>query len=217
VEPMRRMLAGSRCVVAGVALMALSLLAGGCAVAAYSAAMLQPPGRVKAQYKPTTRPMAVLVESYRTQENVVDIGDSLSSLLVREMNENKAADVLGANRVYDLRQSSPARFRTLTVAQVGQMVGAEQVLYVNILRAEVMRSVGNQLAGMTFKAQVKIVNATNGETLWPTQLSEGFLVTVESPLARSPDAEDMHALQEGLARQAAAAIAQLFYSRVIPE
>lgn len=189
----------------------------GCAAAAYTMVLLKPPEKIPPLYVPSTRPTAVLVESYRVKGNVLGVRDSLAGFISAELEKNKVAEMVPTHRVYDLRTSDHRAFRALTVDQIGRKVGAEQVIYVDVLEARVVESVGNQVVAGRVSAQVKVVEVATGRTLFPSGLEEGHLVSVETPFARTDDLTTPERVKEALCRTAASQIARLFYTYTVPE
>jgi hypothetical protein len=59
----------------------------------------------------------------------------------------------------------------MTIADIGRRLGAKQVLYVNIARAEIVRPAGSGQVRGHMEATVKIVDSATAETRWPTDSS----------------------------------------------
>lgn len=195
----------------------LATLTSGCLIAGYAASIAQGPPKVEAKYKPTSRPMAVVVESSRQKGNAGQIREQLSGLLAVELRRNNVAEVVESYKVHDLRQSDPKAFRAMTVDEIGKKVGAEQVLYVDLLQADVSENTGGVMMKGIVTAEVRLVDVPTGKVLWPQGLGDGYLVSVETPYKATKDSSARDAMREGLARGAADTIAKLFYTWVIPE
>jgi hypothetical protein len=204
-------------------LLALLILPSGCAAAGAAAYVLQPPQKVEARYKPTTRPMAILVETYRAKGGggpggqTVTVRDSLASYVAIELRKNKVTDVVDTSKIFDLRSLDPAAFRKMSIDSVGRRVGADQVLYVDLLKFKVESSIGHDMVRGELQALVKIVDAANGETLWPKGAEQGFEVNVDTPFTRTDDTTTPTTVEDALARSAADQIAKLFYTWTVPE
>jgi hypothetical protein len=200
-----------------VAITLLGLTITGCAIAGFAATVLKPPEKVPAKYTPTSQPMAVLVESSRLKGNTNNIRDSLASYLALELRRNKVADIIDPYRIYDLRNVDQRAFKAMTIDGVGRKVGAKQVLYVDLREADVVESTGGQLMKGGVTALVKVVDADSGQTLWPDELQDGYLVTLDTPFTTTSTVTTPDSAREDLARATADAIAKLFYSWVVPE
>lgn len=205
-----------RAVVWLVGLVVALSTAAGCVAAGYLAHVASGPPKVVALYTPTTRPTAVLVDS-RGQRGVDSaLRDQLASLLSAELEENKVVPVVPFHRIYDLRHADPRTFRTLTVHDIGRKVGAEQVVYVELVESDFVPTSAGMLLKGSLTAAVRVVDVPTGEVLWPTNLSEGHLVSVETPFqerrAASPDL-----VREAVCRLMADRIARLFYTYRVDE
>lgn len=198
--------------------LSLTLLtaAVGCQAVAAAAIVFQPPPKSEARYIPTTRPMVVFVDSERQAGNAGTIRDTMAALIVDELREHKAGDVLDVDRLYNLRLAKAKAFRTMKVDEVGKQVGAEQVLFVDLVNAEVIVNSGGQLIKGKAQAFVRVVDVPTGQTLWPTNLNEGWPVSVESPY-RSGNESSADSMKEEMVRAMSGAVAKLFYTYDLPD
>lgn len=201
-------------------LAAAAVLAGataaGCVAAGYIAHVASGPPKVQALYTPTTRPTAVLVDS-RNQRGVDSaLRDQLASLLTVELEDRKVVPVVAFHRIYDLRHADPRGFRQLKVDEVGRRVGAEQVIYVEILESDFVPTSAGMLLKGSLTAVVRVVDVETGDVLWPTTMSEGYMVAVETPF-QERRAASADAVREAVCRLMADRIARLFYTYRVEE
>jgi hypothetical protein len=192
--------------------MGLTMLAG-CSVVGAAAYVFRPPEVSKAKYVPTTRPLAVFIDSERQSGNLgPTVKDSVAAFLVTELREHKVGGAIqDVERVYDLRLKDRKAFRTMKVDEVGKAVGVEQVLYVDLTEASIEFSNGGALMKGHINGYVRIVDVASGRTLWPDSLNDGFPASVESPFVNGNEAT-AESLKETLSRSMADAIAKLFYT-----
>lgn len=214
---------GSACLkthASACAIIALSLLllagAVGCQILGATAYVLQPPAKSEAKFKPTTRALAVFVDDQRQAGNASGICDSIAALAVEEMREHKVGQMVDVERIHDLRLKNPKAFATMKIDEVGKSVGAEQIIYVDMIAAEVNVNSGGQLIKGKAEANVRVVDCKSGRTLWPTDLAAGYHVGVESPY-RSPNESNADLMNDEMIRAMAGEIAKLFYTYTIEE
>ena len=194
----------------------LAGVGGGCAAVGVAAYMLEPPKKSVAKYTPTTRPMAVVVENARQKGSAGLIRDQMSGFLVAELREHKVAEMIENHRVYDLRYADVKAFRAMSVDEIGRRVGADQVLYIDLVQADVADVTEGTMMRGSLIAMVRLVDSKSGEVLWPEASEEGFALVVETPLQTQMDRTNVEAMREGLARSAAGTIAKLFYTYNLP-
>lgn len=208
-----------RAFVLAVALL-LVTLGSGCAAAGFAAYVLQPPPKVEAKYKPTSRPIVVFVDSDHARGSgaqALAVRDSLASFIVEELQKNKVGEVVESYKVYDLRTSDPKAFKTMTVDEVGRRTGGEQIIYVDLKKVAVGETTGGKLLRGELVAIVKMVDATTGKTVWPDNLSEGYPLDLDTPFTMSDETTSVESMREGIARSAADQIAKLFYTYTLPQ
>lgn len=193
---------------------------GGCAAAGFVASAVQGPKKVEAKYKPTTRPTVVVVDSYRVKDGTtetIEFREALASFVTDELRRNAVVPVIDNYKVFDLRMSDPKSFRALSVDGIGKKLGAEQVVYVDLVRARTTEPMGGQAVQGEVSAVVKLVDVPTGKTLWPTESSEGYFVSSDVPFTQKDENTNTPAVREGLARAVALQIGRLFYAYEVPQ
>lgn len=183
----------------------------GCSAVGFAASALGGPTVHDPKYAPTSRPTVVLVDNYRTKVPTTSLRDAVSTLLTEELKEHNVAPIVPQYKVYDLRAASPAAFRQMRIEQVARAVGAEQVIYVDVLDAGVASTMGDQLLKGGISVTIKVVDGATGETLWPKQFDDGYPFTIEMRYTPSGADVNNESIQGEMARQTADGIAKLFY------
>ena len=122
----------------------------------------------KAKYVPNKKDtMLVLVESYGlTLDSDVE-AQHLTLSLRKAIQDAKVAPLVDQQALEKLKDASPDQYQPLTIAEIGRKVGAGQVLYVNIWRAEIDKPAGSGQIRGSMNAVVKIVDSATGDTRWP--------------------------------------------------
>ena len=105
----------------------------------------------------------------------------------------------------------PKAFRTMKVDDVGKAVGVEQVLFVDLVGADIASSNGGQLIKGTLAGYVRIVDVPTGKTLWPPNLNDGYPIQIETPYTDGNEA-NVETIREQLARSMGDTVAKLFYT-----
>ncbi len=166
---------------------------------------------VPAQYTLPKQPTLVFVESYN---HVLSNGfdpEQLNYALVKTFKENDLAPTIDPQKLEKLRDTAGDAYRNMTIASIGRNVGAKQIVYVNITRAEIDRPSGGGAAHGIVGAQVKVIDASTAETLWPSGADMGQPVVVPTEWVRdSNDAENK--VRSDMAVMTADTIGKLFYA-----
>lgn len=177
---------------------------------------LTPDPEQEAHYKLKNRPTAVLVENFRNP----DLAASDAELLTRnlsdklaavEVDKKKLVEVIPFEKVLDLRNSRPKDFATMTIPQIGKAVGAEQVIYVDLQASGVAPMATGEVLQGKAAANIKVVDVATGDTLWPTEMEEGYAVSGQTSPLKGQDSSTFNAVREELYDTLADRIAKLFY------
>ena len=123
---------------------------------------------VQAKYAPKKETMLVLVESYGLSLDSGVEAQHVTLSLRKAIEEEKIAPLVDQEPLEQLKDQNPDQYTPMTIAQIGRKVGASQVLYVNIWRAEIDKPAGSGQIRGHMDAVVKIVDANSGETRWPS-------------------------------------------------
>jgi hypothetical protein len=166
---------------------------------------------VNAKYVPNQKDsMLVLVESYNLALDSGIESQHMALTLGRSLRDDKIATTVDPQKLERLRDADPVRYRRMTIAEIGRRVGARQVLYVHIWRAEIVKPPGSGQMRGHLEAIVKIVDTATGDTRWPTDASSE---AVQITTAWIPDASGTTDadLRARMADQMAQDIGRLFH------
>jgi hypothetical protein len=196
-------------------LSSILLLSSGCNyVGALAAKLPAPP--IPALYKPQKVPMVIVTENWRNPAGAAIDAEQVTRFLYDDLLRHNVAPQIDPSEVLDIKHRNPDEFRQLTIAQIGQRVGAEQVLYVNVLEMTIESAPGSPMLASKCKARVKIVDVHNGEARWP-DTAEGYPINVETPMQRGNGAHDEETLKRELALESALSIGALFHESPAPQ
>lgn len=197
-----------------VGVLTIALLAGlaGCnAVGAVLDKATTKPA-IAAQYIPPKQPMLVLFEDYKNPDGAGIFADRLSSNVTAELKEHKIAPVIPPARLIEFRSNKGADYHQLKTPDIGRALGAKQILYGDITDFTVDAPLGSDMSKGKVKVFVRVIDATTGETVWPTDTYPGEEIEVESPTMRVTDEESQAALVDAMAERLTQRITQLFYA-----
>ena len=190
--------------------MLLLLAASGCAVPGVLAYKVFGPPPVPARYTPPNNwPMLVLVENPFSGAVAIPEADELSRVIYHDLDEHKVAPMIDPAKVNDLRDHSPNMFAKLSIAEVGRMLGAKQVLYVHIDRLDI--ETASDMVKTHMAATVKVVNAESAMTMFP-QSGESEPFDHATPHTRIESTTSGSKLKRLLLREGGMEIARWFYS-----
>jgi hypothetical protein len=165
---------------------------------------------VSAKYVPNKNDtMLVLVESYGLS---LDSGIETQhmTLVLRKMLDDARIASLVDQQALERLQDNQRQYTPMTIAEIGRRLGARQVLYVNIWRAEIVKPAGSGQMRGHMDAIVKIVDSATGDTRWPSDApSEAVQITTDwTPESADKTEDDLRAQ---MADQMADDIGKLFH------
>lgn len=192
------------------------ILAGsatGCVALAAVASKVQPPPTMDAEYKPAKKPTLVFVESYNNPDLYAVEANRIARDMAYEFTEHKAFPVIPTQKLIELKASKGSEFWKMKIPEVAQAVGAEQVIYVNLTRFSAEPPTGSETVRGECEALVRLVDATTGRPLWPSDSSDGRDISYKTP-ALSDQGTTRDAVQEQLYMHLSQEISHLFYDWV---
>ena len=188
-----------------------ALLAPGCAGIKYMAAVMAPPEKVKPLYTlPADKKVLVFVDDIRhplTYEAVkMDLAQRVGRLLAQH---KMAQEVIPPDKLLDLA-SSMQNFNQVPIPDVGQKLGADLVLYIEIDRFSLRESNDSPLWLGRFVTRVKIVDSKVGR-IWPEDRPNGYPVPpVDTPATANFNESFGAVLATKLAEDMAVRVVNLF-------
>lgn len=194
------------------ALLACSVcLAAGCGLASVAADRAGVDTAVKATYVPNNKDsMLVLVESFGLTLDSPIESEHMTLMLNRTLADNKIAPMIDEQALERLRDADSQAYRQMTIADIGRKLGARQVLYVNITRAEIEKPPGSGQMRGHMEALVKIVDCESADTRWPTDSPSEFVQITTHWIPQSPKQTDDD-LRAQMSDQMAEDIGKLFH------
>ena len=193
---------------------------GGCTqTLAYMMAMFAPPKKVSALYEPPKgKKYLVFVDDHPSPVSWEPIKHELASRIGRRLQQEKiASGIIPYERLQDL--SSSRDFERMSIAEAGQKLGADVVLYVQIDQFALRESPYSPLWQGRLATSVWLVDARQPQRLWPKDVPEktGHPVPpVETKPVESPSPTYGEVVAKDLAEQMADRIAKLFYNHEEP-
>lgn len=185
----------------------------GCVALAAVASKVKPPEPMDAEYTPAKKPTLVLVETYQNPDLYGVEANRLARDISYEFTEHKAFPVVPPQKLIDLRASKGSDYWKMTLPEVAQAVGAEQVVYVNLKNFSAESPVGSETVRGECEAMVRFVDARTRQTLWPPDSSDGREISYKTP-ALSEEGTTRDAVQEQLYKHMSQDISHLFYNWV---
>lgn len=192
----------------------------GCAVGGILGEAFAP--KIRAEHELDPVPTLIMVEDRSLALDDPDLPAFIANAIAADLRRERAlegAKIIEPSAVARLMGEFGREFESMAIDEVGQRVGASQVLYVNIRRVRLLRAPGLYQPAAT--AEVKVIDAVSRERVFPPQESaegiatgpRGFPVLAELP----PDAADTadrayeSAVRQKLSRALATEVAELFY------
>lgn len=190
----------------GLVLLALGTLVGGCGVVGFVGSAIFPE-TVEARYQPPMTPMLILVENQSNPEMVVAEADQLAAMIAEEFTAHEICPVVSLQDLQALRDREEYSEKTIT--QIGSVLGAQQVLYIDLRRMSIGSEEGVLMRG-ELDLSVRVVNVSSGKTVYPSAGSLAHEMSFQTPFTTGTIDPDR--TRDELVRRAAVAVAQLFYT-----
>ena len=188
----------------------LVFASNGCIAAGVAANKLIGPLPVEAKYVPAKEPLVVMVENYRRPSTAYTDDELLSRYIEGFLKGHQVAPLVESVKLRELRMDRPADFNKMSVAAVGRELGARQVLYVDVVNSDMESLMAGESLRGTTAVRVKVVDTETGDTLWPTDMADGYPLQQGVQFGKSQARSEME-LKQGMYATLAEKIAKLFY------
>ena len=165
---------------------------------------------VPAQYNPKKVPTLVLVENYRSPDEMQLDGDQLSHQIGDELKKEAKLELVDSDKLVPLREEDPSKFRAMTIPAIGKAVGAKQIIYVDLIESAVTGDMTQTVVHANARAQVRVVDVETGKTLWPANASHGHELDAKVDYDPSDSSHAM-SMRTDMLTQLSSRIAKLFY------
>ena len=167
---------------------------------------------VAAKWQPASQPTLVLVENYNlTPDGDVEC-DRVGHYVMQDLSQNNVVPLVDYAKVTALRDDDPASYAKMSVAAIGRQVGATQIIYVNIREMSSDTVLGTNTVKWTAAANVTVVDAKTGRSLWPTDLAGGHPIAAETQYDEIDPHHDELLARDELDRNLAGQIGDLFHN-----
>lgn len=210
-----RMTCAFRVALAAAALSAAAM-AGGCAVLSYTVANLAPKPRVKALYElPEDQRALVFPDDVSGQLGYPPLRQLLADKVSAELMAHELADsTVSYDRLNTLAAQVGQRWHRMDetgmgVAEVTRAVGADLAVYLSIRQFQLKDNPADPAWKGKLTVLVKVV-AADGQRLWPTDRTDGYELTVETPPTTGDSPTFGIALTNHLANLMAVEVVNLF-------
>ena len=165
---------------------------------------------VDALYVPPKGPTLVMVENYRSPDEMQLDGDQIAHEVADELKKDGKLEVIDPDKLVPMREDDAARFRKMNIAAVGKAVGAKQVIYVDLVESQVKQDASAGAVNGTATARVKVVDCQTANTLWPPDSSQGKEVTQTAQFDEMDPAKAV-AMHTAMMGNLSSKIAKMFY------
>ena len=184
----------------------------GCEVVSAIAGKTMPQSQA-AHYTPkNNKPLLVVAENYRDPAgaSVVD-ADQLARFISDDLGNHKVAPIIDPAKATEQRSRDAARFRGLPITQIGESAGARQVLYISVISTSIDQPAGSEMIRGQAAALIRIIDVKTGQSLWPTDATDGYPVSTATPMVQTGAGVDETEIRQALQQQLGLQIARLFY------
>jgi hypothetical protein len=193
------------------------LFAGGCNILGFAADKVTPMGETKeATYILADEPTIVIVENWRNPSGTAIDAEQIQRDIYENLSAHNIAPQIDPTAIIDLRSNRPD-FGKLSIAEIGHLVGAKQVIYVNVTDTSLMSAMGSDELHGKATARVKVIDVATGEASWPTDSAQGYPISISTPMSEAHDQEQETEQRERLLAAAADRICHLFYKAPVDE
>lgn len=195
----------------GLSLAALACLAGGCQLLGVVANSASSGSTIKARYVPIkTDSMLIVVEAYGLEMDSGAETQRLTMSLSKQIRDNKIAPLVDQQRLERLKDADPDGYQKMTIAQIGQVLGARQILYVNATLCEIEKPIGGGQMRGKMRAAVKIVDSETANSRWPLDGSSEP-IEIDTPWSMDDGSKTESDLRREMSDQMSEAIGNLFH------
>jgi hypothetical protein len=165
---------------------------------------------VPAEYVPKKVPTLVLVENFRSPDEMQLDGDQIAHQVADELKKGANLEIVDSDTLVPLREEDPTKFHTMTCQAIGKAVGAKQIIYVDLLESAVVGDITQAAVHASARAQIRVVDVETGNTLWPTNSVHGRELDAKADYDPSDTSHAM-SMRTDMLTQLSSRIAKLFY------
>lgn len=193
-----------------VAALSVAVLAGGCNIIGALAAKTVGNPDIPAKYTLEKVPTLIWVENFQNPDLAEQDAILLAHAIEDKFKKKDLIPIVGMEKAIDQKNLRPKEFRTTSIAGIGRLVGAEQVLYVDLQQSGIVPvMIGGSFEGRA-AAQVKVIKSKDGAILWPTDAQAGYPVTTETNPLKGTDPKNANDVRVSLYDYLSGDIVRLF-------
>jgi hypothetical protein len=171
---------------------------------------------IPARFVPPKVPTLVFAE-HRAGANVDDVAaEDIGRRVAEIWQREKISPIIDSGKVDGLRSSAGASFSSLSIDTVGRRLGADQVLYIDVLNDQIESPPASDLIRGKMSVRVRIVDVKTATTLWPRDAVEGYPMEGQSDWTSRGEGVTDSSVEENLRNGLAEDIARLFYKYTPP-
>jgi hypothetical protein len=204
-------------VLVAILLAATAMSLPGCAVFAWFVAQFSPPKKVPAEYEfPAGTTILVFVDDALHPVDYEPVKIQLTEMLNKQFIDHKVASkTIPYTRLGEFISATPG-FNSLAIGEVGQKLGADVVLYVQIDEFSLRDAAASELWKGRLATTVWLVDVVKGR-IWPTDNSTGRPIDKAETQTVSDSSQSRgEQISKDLAAETADKIAKLFYNHTTP-
>jgi TolB-like protein len=200
-----------------VALSAAASLIGclamqGCTTLGALAYKVTPPPKIQPVYTMPKEKTLVLVENYRNPGVSDQDTERLGREITDQLKKHSIAPVIDPDTLFDYRSDNGGTFDQMSIASIGQALGAKQVLYVDVVDYGGDWTLASNMLHPKATIRVRVVDVKTGNTVWPDQAARGYPMNIELQYAEIKDAGTAMDAEEAICQSTADHVAKLFYA-----
>ncbi len=188
----------------------LCLLAG-CSIFGVAAYKMSGEPEVPARYTPPKAPTLVLIENYRNPDSVALAAEQLTRQITVELRRHDVAPMIDPDALYELRSAHPDQYLKMNISDVGKAFKAKQIIYGDLVQFSVEQTLASDMVKGHAQIRVRVVEVSTGNTLWPTDVSGGESIVLDTPYLHLTDGASEAMVRGKLVSALAEKVGQLFY------
>jgi hypothetical protein len=193
-----------------IIMLACAPLCSGCALGGLWQTVFGP-NKVPPKYVLPKTATLVLVENYRNPAISQLDADLVANQLNEELKHRDLAPLVDPDKLSAVRDVDAAKYHSMSILDVAKAVGAKQVIYVVLVESSVETDSSQSAVHGRVAAQVRVVDADSGLTLWPLDSAQGYPLSADIPYNRA-DPDRMATMHAQMLAQLSDAVAKLFYA-----
>jgi hypothetical protein len=183
----------------------------GCMAVGAIAYKLSPPPTTPAVYTMASEKTLVLVENYRNPGVADQDTERLGREIAGQFKKHKIAPVVDPDKLFEYRSDKGNAFDQMTIAAIGRAMGADQVLYVDIVNYGGDWTLASDMLHPKADIRVRVVDVKTGNTTWPTEAVRGYPMSIELQYAEIKNTASEMDEQEAMCQATADKVVKLFY------